>query len=355
MKKFLSILLVCVMLLGITACGKEPEPATLPSYSQGLNSEGFYDLTASDYVTLPEIEGIEVPAEQRIANPVTLQNQIDSILSSYATTNQIKDRAVKDGDAVNIDYSGSIDGVKFDGGTATGQSVIAGGSNFIDDFLDQIIDHKPGETFNVYVTFPDPYQNNPDLAGKDSVFEVKINYIEEKVNPELTDEFVAKNFKSSLGFKTVKDLSNYISDTIVENQVTQWVTNYLFDNATCTDIPEVVIEHQKECTKANFEDQAVYYQTDANTLLQIMGYTDMDQMLNDNIDSIKDMGKNVLIIQAIAEKNNLKISNSDLADYFEKVAGTSDYSSSEEHYGLPYLKLMVLNFKAIDYVTSKSK
>ncbi|MFQ9679769.1 MAG: FKBP-type peptidyl-prolyl cis-trans isomerase [Ruthenibacterium lactatiformans] len=82
---------------------------------------------------------------------------------------------------------------KFDGGTASSQSVQAGSAQFIDDFLTQIIGHTPGETFDVEVTFPDPYENNPDLAGKDAVFEVTINYIEgEDVTPEFSDDFVKR-------------------------------------------------------------------------------------------------------------------------------------------------------------------
>lgn len=355
MKKFLSVLLCLAMLFSFAACGEEPEPAELPTYSQGLNSDGFYDLKASDYITLPDLKNIEIPEEERVANKDTVQAQIDSLLSSYATKEHITDRAVKDGDGVNIDYSGSIDGVKFDGGTATGQSVIAGGTNFIDDFLDQIIDHMPGDTFDVNVTFPDPYQNNQDLAGKDAVFEVTINYIEETKTPTFTDEFVAENFKVAYGFETTTDVKDFISETVVENQITQWISNYLFDNSTCSEVPEAVIEHQKLCTKANFEDQAAYYQTDVTTLLSIMGYSDLDQMIEDNLESIEDMGKSALIYQAVAEQEKLNVTDSDLSAYFLTATGSADYSSSEEHYGLPYLKLMVLNYKVVDYVTEKAK
>ena len=103
---------------------------------------------------------------------------------------------------MNIDYSGSIDGEKFDGGTASSQSVQAGSAQFIDDFLTQIIGHTPGETFDVEVTFPDPYENNPDLAGKDAVFEVTINYIEgEDVTPEFSDDFVKENLTAAMAGK----------------------------------------------------------------------------------------------------------------------------------------------------------
>ena len=89
----------------------------------------------------------------------------------FATTAQVTDRAVEQGDMVNIDYVGSVDGVEFDGGSTggAGTSVMAGATNYIDDFLTQIIGHMPGETIDVNVTFPEVY-HSADLAGKEAVF-----------------------------------------------------------------------------------------------------------------------------------------------------------------------------------------
>ncbi len=351
MKKIISVLLVCIMILALAACGKE---AVLSAYSQGLNEDGLYNLKASDYIALPELEGIEISASEKVADESSIQSQINSLLSSYKTVNQITDRAIADGDSVNIDYSGSIDGVQFDGGTATGQSVIAGAQNFIDDFLTQIIGHKAGETFDVNVTFPDTYSNNPDLAGKDAVFVVTINYIEETVYPELTDEFVAENFGDS-GFNTVADIREYFAESIVETQVTTWVENYLFENSTCSSIPDEVLNHQKSCTKASLDDNAAYYGVDLSTLLQVEGFESADQMIETYIDDVKNMAITALMFQAAAEQLNIKVTKGDIADYFTRKTGTSDYSSSEEHYGLPYLKLMVMNDKVVQYVVDHSK
>lgn len=95
----------------------------------------------------------------------------DSILSEYPDTVQVKDREVKDGDSVNIDYVGSIDGEEFDGGNTNGEgtTVTIGQTEYIDDFLEQLIGHKPGETFDVNVTFPEDYGQEA-LNGKDAVF-----------------------------------------------------------------------------------------------------------------------------------------------------------------------------------------
>lgn len=178
-------------------------------YSKGLAENGHIDgVTALDYVTLPaDYAAIPLAAGTADVSDEDVQAQIDSIMAQYAKPEQITDRAIEDGDQVNIDYSGSIDGEKFDGGTASSQSVLAGSAQFIDDFLTQIIGHTPGETFDVEVTFPDPYENNPDLAGKDAVFEVTINYIEgEDITPEFNDDFVKENLTASYGWESADDV-----------------------------------------------------------------------------------------------------------------------------------------------------
>ena len=87
------------------------------------------------------------------------------MLSQNTTTQQVTDRAAADGDTVNIDYAGTVDGVAFTGGTYSGYSLTLGSGSFIDGFEDQIVGHKPGETFDVNVTFPDGYSDSTDADG----------------------------------------------------------------------------------------------------------------------------------------------------------------------------------------------
>lgn len=88
---------------------------------------------------------------------------------------------IEDGDTVNIDYVGSVDGVEFEGGNTqgAGTDLVIGSGSYIDDFEEQLIGAHPGDTVEVNVTFPDPYQNNTDLSGKEAVFEVTVNGIYE--------------------------------------------------------------------------------------------------------------------------------------------------------------------------------
>ena len=102
----------------------------------------------------------------------------DNDSAGYSTDASL---TVEDGDTVNIDYVGSVDGVEFEGGSTQGQGtdLVIGSGSYIDDFEEQLIGAHPGDEVNVYATFPDPYNNNPDLSGKEALFEVTINGIYE--------------------------------------------------------------------------------------------------------------------------------------------------------------------------------
>ena len=95
-----------------------------------------------------------------------------------------------------------------------GTEVTIGVTQYIDDFLEQLIGHKPGESFDVEVTFPDEYPNNEDLAGKDAVFAVTVNYIVEQVTPELTDDFVQENLKDTYGWSTAQEAMDSIKSDL---------------------------------------------------------------------------------------------------------------------------------------------
>ena len=236
-----------------------------------------------------------------------MQAQIDSIMAQYAKPEQITDRAIEDGDQVNIDYSGSIDGEKFDGGTASSQSVQAGSAQFIDDFLTQIIGHTPGETFDVEVTFPDPYENNPDLAGKDAVFEVTINYIEgEDVTPEFNDDFVKREPDSQLWLGKPDDVRDSIREDLRQSQIFQFIWNYMIENSTvsgsaagCAGFPER--RHAEPVEKSGF-----HVRIDSATFLQAMGVASERRFSEQYAEEIKSSATQLLIIRPLPRTQKLK-------------------------------------------------
>ncbi len=118
------------------------------SYSSEIDDNDFWkNVTALDHVELCDYQNISIPSDVYQITDDAVQTEIDSILEGYATSTQVTDRAVADGDTVNIDYIGTIDGVEFEGGSTEGEGseVTIGVTGFIDDFLEQLIGHMPGK------------------------------------------------------------------------------------------------------------------------------------------------------------------------------------------------------------------
>ena len=326
-------------------------------FSAGLDENGFIaGVRALDHVTLPsDYAAIPIPADEIAVKEEDIQAEIDGIAAQYAQPEQITDRAVEDGEYVNIDYSGSVDGVKFDGGTAGDQRVLSGSQQFIDDFLTQIIGHMPGETFNVEVSFPDPYKNNPDLAGKEAVFEVTINYIEgEAIVPEFDDAFVGENL-SYYGWETVADARAEIEQVLYDDNLYSFVWNYMTENTQIDETPQAVTEYHTAMLLNRVRSEAQMYGVPVETYLQAMvGVQDEDAFLAAQAQSIEESAKQWLILQAIAEDAALSVDDAAIAAYFQETMNTEDYAVYEENFGRPYLCMAVTAYKANNLMTENA-
>ena len=316
------------------------------SYSQGLTDDGTWqNVTALDYVTLPaDYAHITLDASSVAVSEDEIEEQVTNIGKSYATTSQVKDRAVADGDTVNIDFVGSIDGTEFSGGSTNGKGtdVTIGKTQYVDDFLDQLVGHKPGDTFDVNVTFPDDY-SNADVAGKDATFKTTINYISETEMPAITDDWVAENLSSTYGWNSVDDMRNGIRQSLESSKVSSAVQTYLMENSQVSEVPQVISDYQAGVLVAQYQTYADKMGTDLATMLQtVAGVSSTDELIENNKDSIEAAAKNYLVYQAVAEDAGITVSDDDVAAYFEQGMGVSDYSSYEQAYGEPYLKMIAL-------------
>lgn len=368
MKKFISILLILAMLCALfVSCGKksEKEPDDTGAaedtetndysdfnYSDPLNDDGtFKDIRALDYVTLAPYP-VKIPTDISTVSDEDIQAEIDELLESYAAPEQITDRAVVHGDTLNIDYVGKVDGVEFSGGSTEGEGtdVTIGVTNYIDDFLEQLIGHMSGETFDIEVTFPEDYDTKTEdsLNGKDAVFTVTINYIEgDDVTPELTDAFVVEKFSENRGWNTVDDLKSSVRDSLFENNISAYVQSYMVDLSEFGEVPTAVYEYQVGCMVDYYQQMSSYYSTDIETML---GMT-VEELVAECEDDLMESAKFTLAIQAICEENeDLKPTEQDLEDYYMENFGSTDYSASLELYGAPYLNFVVMTNNVVNYL-----
>lgn len=321
------------------------------SFSDAFDENGYLKgVTAADYVTLPDdYADITISADLGQVSDDDINDYIDSnVLSNFATTNEVKDRAAADGDTVNIDYVGRIDGVAFDGGDTkgSGADLTLGSGTYIDNFEDQIVGHTPGETFDVTVTFPEDY-GNEDLNGKEAVFETTLNYIKESVTPELTDDWVKENLGESMSLNSVDELKAFVKSTMLYDNQASDVYTALHDKASYADeLPQTALDYYRDVLLYRIYTNAQKYGTDMNTLLSsgMMGssYDSVDAYLADANDSIKSITQQALLMQAVAEKTGFKCDTATMNADFGRYYGTTDPSQYVSAYGENYIKMNVL-------------
>lgn len=313
------------------------------SHSEGLDENGYWTgIRALDYVTLPE-DTAAIPVNRADIEPSDedVQAQVDSLRSNSATTTQITDRAAASGDTVNIDYSGSVDGVVFTGGTAQGYDLTLGSGTFIDGFEDQIVGHTSGESFTITVTFPEGYSDSTDaqgntvaLSGKEAEFAVTLNYISESVVPELTDEWVDTSFGESDGLHTVEELRAYFAELLYEDNLKNYLIEYLVTNsAFAAELPKALTDYQVNQCLNYYYTMASYYGYELDDFVQnVMGYTSADAMLAQMDSNIDTYSKEALIYQAVAEQLGV-------APTQEQI---DTYSAYTETYGANYCRMVAM-------------
>ncbi len=308
------------------------------SYSAGLTAEGYFQgVTALDYVTLPDYRNMEIPENISTVSPADVEQELNGRLEQYGTTEQVTDRAVESDDTVNIDYVGTIDGVEFQGGNTmgSGATVTIGVTNYIDDFLEQLVGHMPGDTFDVNVTFPEDY-GEESLNGKDAVFATTINYIQVTKTPELTDAFVAEHWKESDGWSTVAEAKQGVEEELRETAVSEYLWQEIQTQAKISEVPEVIVTYYTEYLKNYYTELAAQNNTELDEFLsQYLNLESMDELLEKNKSQLESNARGSLILQALSEDMDVRPTEEDLKRYF----GENDYAEIETHYGRPYLCL----------------
>lgn len=314
-------------------------------YSSIFDENGYVaGVTASDYITLPEDLGLTLSDEANTVSDEDVADYInENIMVNYTETQEVTDRAAADGDTVNIDYVGTVDGVEFDGGSAEGYDLTLGSGTFIDGFEEQIVGHTPGESFDVTVTFPKDYRAT-DLAGKEAVFATTLNYISESVTPELTDDFVKENLNESLGLDSVETLNTYISDMLLFSQQTNELYSQLSEKLTVEgEVPAELTKYFEDYYLSSPYLYAQMYGVSLDEFMQANGYDSAAAYLESSRTYIDGAIQQTLILQALAEKYGITCTTETLENQFQEYFGSSDTSSYVNYYGENYLKMSILN------------
>ena len=329
------------------------------SFSQAYDDNGYLkDVTALDYVTLPDdYADITIDADLGQVTDEDISNYIDqNVLSNYATDEKVTDRAAADGDTVNIDYVGSVDGVEFDGGNTQGNGadLTLGSHSYIDDFEDQIVGHSAGEEFDVNVTFPTEYQA-AELAGKEAVFKIKLHEVKYKELPALDDE-LAKDcseydtldeFKASIRKNNQEQLDKQ-DDLAVENALVDQVIDGME-----AEIPQAMYDVRMDELVNDFAFRMEQQGLRLEDYLKYMGQS-VDQFRASFMPQAEKQVKIRLALEAVAAAENIEASEDELNAEVKRIA--DQYKMEEdkvrELVNVDDLKKDLAINKAIDFIKS---
>lgn len=376
MKRVLAILCITILTLSMLAgcADKKTEDTTNNTdntgsaeviktsefdYSSAFDKYGFFrDLKTSDYVKeLPEYLELEIPADVVAVDEAAIEAQVEEFMFYYGYIDKITDRAVAEGDRVNIDFVGTVDGKEFEAGNTKGEglTVIAGSEAYVKGFLNNLIGHHPGETYNIEVTLPADFEY-PEVAGKDAVFKTTINYIEER--SEFTDAIVKEHLTEARGWKTAEEalqgLRDEAKDVQIRNHVANYLTEYAVNNVDKTKLPEDLMKYFDDATVAFFTDQAGTMGISFESYIMLYNQAESKEALlaqyKDN--NIKE-AQRTLLVQAIAEHEGITLDDADVLPYMTEIKAGGE--ENIKMFGMPYVKHILLYHKVIDLIVEAVK
>lgn len=312
-------------------------------------------------VKLCDLSGITVETSPKLTVDEDMVNsQIDYLRKNYLTETE---DAAKEGDTVNIDFVGKMNGEAFDGGSGTGYDLVLSSGSFIDGFEDQLIGAKKGEKLEVNVTFPESYPNNPDLAGKPAVFDVTVNKV--STMPELTDQWV-KEHAEDMGSKA----SDVASFRVEQQALLQAQVDYQYNNTIQQDALQQIVDTSEITVSDAMQKYAEDYviSQEVSTAKQYgYGLADMLNMYGMSVDDFKeeissyatDYAKQRMVVAAIANEQGIKSSDQLIDELTVELSGLAGKELNKiqliEQYGGDAVKDEAVNKAVLDYVQTQVK
>lgn len=380
MKKRFAALLACALTVSVlAACGGEGATgetgtteettttlaeATITPTVELVTVEGdVLDLSAlpvEEYVTLGDYKNLTVAVTPKTEYS---EEELEAFVSTYffndaayiAAEDFLTEGVVAEGDVVLMDYEGKLDGVAFDGGTATDATLGIGSGSFIDGFEDGLIGVNVGETVDLNLTFPEVYTNNPDLAGKEVVFTVTVKGV-----APLVDEMIAA--MGIEGYTTVDDYKNAVKLSVVYNNESAYyeelntaICEALLEISTINKLPESIYENQKTLVIEQVAAEAAAYGVDGDTYTQ--AYMGMN-LADYAVGVAEAYTSQAVLFQAIANAEGIAPTDEDVdtfvTDYVANNGAASGIDSVETFYEYNTredVKNLLLQDKVITFLT----
>lgn len=326
----------------VTGCSGNGDGISLTSTEAALNYE------VSDYVKLGDYKNLSVQQPIAGVTDEDVELYIEDLLDENAVYSDITDRAAEEGDSVNIDYTGTIDGEEFDGGSDAGYEFLLGSGEFLEEFENNLIGKNTGETFTFTLTFPDDYDE--ELGGKEAEFQVTINSISEVDRPEYTDAFVAE----ATDYTTMEEYEKALKEELLESAKEEAIMAagedalmLAVENATVDGYPQALYDQCYNETIEGYQFYAEMLGMDFDEFLS-------EYMTEDELEEITvSMVYEALVVRAIAEKEGLLVTDQNYEEEAEALAVEYGYDSLEslkEDYNQASIVNMIEREKVVDFL-----
>lgn len=302
---------------GIEVVGR-PEPEVV-SMSEAEGATLKVKVAVKPEVTLGDYAGLNVTKKVKTVD----ESLVDAEIKRMQDRNGrllTREGAAENGDTVDIDFEGFVDGVAFEGGKAEHYSLVLGSGSFIPGFEDQVIGHSAGEEFDVNVKFPEQYQAE-ELAGKDATFKIKLHEVKYKELPELDDDFA----KDVSEYDTLDELKDSIRKNIEENnqkQADAQVENDLIEqvvNGMTVEVPEAMYEARVEELVQDFQYRIAQQGLKLEQYLQYMGM-EMNAFKAQFREQAEKQVKMRLAMEAIVAKEAIQTTDEEFEAEIKRIA-----------------------------------
>ena len=348
-----------VVLATMSACGKK---STEESTETQTTVEGETQADAerpSEYgsAELGTYKGVEIPNIDISVSDADVESQINTELLQDPDVAEVTDRAVQEGDTVNIDYVGTKDGVAFDGGTASGYDLVIGSHTFIEGFESGLIGHNIGEDVKLDLTFPKDY-GNEELAGAAVVFDVKINKISVSTPAALTDEWVNRHTN---GAQTTVDAYKALVRTNLEEQRKKSAESQDQYNALTAAVQnakfkmnDAAIEYEYNNSFKPIEAMLTQYNMTLDDYAQAYGMTG-DGLKTELRNQAENFVKQTILIREVYKKENMSLTDADYQLIVDMNGGTITKDELIEKNGQEAVDEIAKAYKVVNFLLENAK
>ena len=311
-------------------------------------------------ITLDSYKGLKIKKFEYNVSDADVDKEANKLLESKATDAEVENRACRNGDTVNIDFSGSVDGEKFPGGTAEDYDLVLGSGSFIPGFEDGVVGMKKGENKDINVKFPDDYQAD-NLRGKNAVFNITLNKITEKIYPELTDEFV----KGHAGVETVAEYKAKVRERLEKSaqnrgrdETENSIISEISKHATAI-IPDAMVNAEIDRMVQDFSYRLMYQGLKLEDYLKYMQLS-MDEFRAQFQSQAEPRVLNQLVIEKIIKTEGITAEQSEIDAKIEEQAksvekSVEEYKKSMDPRQLNYISNDIVITKLFDFLTANNE